>query len=96
MNKQPAIGFGKAKHRILIVDDHPIVRHGLGELIARQADMEVSGEAADVGEALQQVASDPPDAAIVDITLGGSNGIELIERIRARDPEINIFGFFDA
>jgi len=77
-----------SKSKVLIVDDHPIVRHGLGELIARQGDLEVVGEAADVSEALRQIETNRPDVAVIDISLGGENGIELIERIKALYPEV--------
>ena len=80
----------KHKHKILIVDDHPIVRHGLGDLIARQPDLEVCGEATNVVEALQQLETTRPDAAIVDLTLDHSNGIELIEQMKTRYPKIKI------
>ncbi|MHC4178706.1 MAG: response regulator transcription factor [Planctomycetota bacterium] len=79
-----------SKYRVLIVDDHPIVRHGLGELIARQPDLEVSGEAADVSEALRQVETNRPDVAVIDISLDGENGIELIEQIKALYPEVKV------
>ncbi len=76
------------KYKVLIVDDHPIVRHGLGELIARQPDLEVCGEAADSSEALRQVEANRPDVAVVDISLDGDNGIELVERIKALYPDV--------
>lgn len=79
-----------AKYKILIVDDHPIVRHGLGELIARQPDMQVCGQAGDASQALRQVEINRPDLAIVDISLNGDNGIELIERIKALYPEVKV------
>jgi len=79
-----------AKYKVLIVDDHPIVRHGLAELIARQPDLEMCGDAADVPEALRQVEARRPDVAVIDISLEGGNGIELIERIRALYPEVKV------
>jgi len=78
------------KFRVLIVDDHPIVRHGLGELIARQPDLQMCGEAADASEALRQVEAGRPDAAILDISLDGDNGLDLIGQIRALYPEVKI------
>ncbi|MHC4398342.1 MAG: response regulator transcription factor [Planctomycetota bacterium] len=78
------------KYRVLIVDDHPIVRHGLGELIARQPDLEVCGEAADTAEALRQVETHRPDVAIVDISLEGESGIGLIEDLGAMYPEVKV------
>ena len=82
---------GKAgKYKVLIVDDHPIVRHGLGELIARQPDLKMCGEAADAAEALRQVEATRPDVAVVDISLDGDNGIELVEQIKALYPEVKM------
>ena len=78
------------KFKVLVVDDHPIVRHGLGELIARQTDLEVCGEAVDIAGALRIVEVNHPDAAIVDISLGGENGIELIEQLKALYPEVKV------
>ena len=68
--------------RVLIVDDHPIVRHGLSELIDRQPDIEVCGEAEDVSAALGLLETVRADVAIVDISLNGDSGIQLIEHIR--------------
>lgn len=81
---------GLRKYKVLVVDDHPIVRHGLGELIARQTDLEVCGEAIDIAGALRIVEVDRPDAAIVDISLGGENGIELIEQLKALYPDVKV------
>jgi DNA-binding NarL/FixJ family response regulator len=76
--------------RVLIVDDHPAVREGLGIRIARQADLEVCGEASDLAEALERVASIRPDVVVVDISLKSGNGIDLIKRIKAHDPSIRM------
>jgi DNA-binding NarL/FixJ family response regulator len=78
------------KYRVLVVDDHPIVRYGYAQLIGREPDLEVCGEAADVAEALRQAEAQLPDAAIVDITLDGEDGIELIEYIQSRWPAVKI------
>jgi DNA-binding NarL/FixJ family response regulator len=71
--------------RILIVDDHPIVRQGLALLIANEPDLEVCGEAADAAEAIQLLTTARPDLIVVDISLHSGNGIELIKQIKARD-----------
>lgn len=73
--------------RVLIVDDHPIVRVGYAELINHQDDLQVCGEAADAGEALRKVQSTNPDLIVVDITLKGSNGLDLIRQIRMLRPD---------
>lgn len=83
-------GLDKHKARILIVDDHPIVREGLRARISSQSDMEVCGEAADVGEALAFVKDDQPDLVIVDISLGDGNGLDLIQRMKVLHPSIVI------
>jgi DNA-binding NarL/FixJ family response regulator len=70
------------KRRVLIVDDHPLVRRGIAELISREADLEVCGEAADSCEALQQIKSQQPDVVVVDLSLRGGHGIELIEQVK--------------
>jgi DNA-binding NarL/FixJ family response regulator len=89
MTERAATGDRKAA-RILIVDDHPIVREGLGIRIARQADLMICGEAASVAEALAQVEATAPDVAIIDISLGKGDGIDLIRRIRARDARVRM------
>ncbi|XZE35001.1 response regulator transcription factor [Pirellulaceae bacterium SH501] len=72
----------KAKSRILIVDDHPMMRDGLTMRITSQADFIVCGEAATEEEALELVKNLRPDLVLVDISLKSGNGIELVKRIR--------------
>jgi DNA-binding NarL/FixJ family response regulator len=79
--------------KVLIVDDHPSVREGLASRISRQADLVVCGEAADVAEALQFLECTRPDVVVIDISLKTSNGIDLIKRIKARDPSIRMLVF---
>ena len=76
-----------SKKRILIVDDHPMMRDGLRQLIANEADLEVVGEADDVNEALAETEKLKPDIAIVDITLRSGNGLDLIKDLQIRAPE---------
>lgn len=76
--------------RIIIVDDHPIVREGLAMHIATQSDLDVCGEAEDVPGALALVASARPDLAIVDISLKSGNGLDLIRRIKDRQDAVRI------
>ena len=76
--------------KILIVDDHPVVREGLAMQIATQPDLQVCGEAEDVPGALALLASARPDLAIVDILLKRGNGIDLIGRIKERLPSVRI------
>ena len=74
--------------RILIVDDHPLVRTGFAQLIGDCPDLEVCGEAGDMAEALKQIDATSPDLAIIDLSLAGGSGLDLIERIRSRNKDI--------
>lgn len=72
----------KGKHRIFIVDDHPIFRQGLAQLINQESDLCVCGEADDYQGALRAVPELNPDMVIVDITLKDMSGIDLIKEVR--------------
>jgi DNA-binding NarL/FixJ family response regulator len=85
-NPEPA----SAKARVLIVDDHPVVREGLAIHLSAQPDLEVCGEAEDLPGALALVASARPDVAIIDISLKNSNGMDLIRRIKDRHDDVRI------
>ena len=78
----------KAKYRVLLVDDHPILRKGLAELINQEADLTVCGEAEEAPKAFEAVGVLNPDVAVVDISLKGGNGLELIKNIKARYPDL--------
>jgi DNA-binding NarL/FixJ family response regulator len=78
------------KHPVFIVDDHPIVRRGLMDVINETLDLMVCGEAADIPEALRQIEATRPQLVIVDITLGDEDGIELIDYIKSRWPSMKI------
>jgi DNA-binding NarL/FixJ family response regulator len=79
--------FDRRRLRVMLVDDHPIVREGLRRRIEAQPDMDVCCEAESAAEALQQLGSCRFDLAIVDISIVGRSGIELIKDIRARKIE---------
>lgn len=79
-----------AKKRIFIVDDHPLVREWLTNLIHRQPDLSVNGEADSAPEALQAIQSAKPDVVIVDIALKKSSGIDLIKSLADLHPETAI------
>ncbi len=78
----------KPKTKVLLVDDHPILRAGLGRLINQEADMMICGEAEDGPTAFDLVGTLNPDIAVIDISLKGSNGIELVKNLKARYPEL--------
>jgi DNA-binding NarL/FixJ family response regulator len=74
--------------RVLLVDDHPIVRRGLAELIDQEPGFSVCGEAQNAQEALDSVAALQPDLAVVDVSLQGTSGIELIKDVKIRYPDM--------
>jgi len=76
--------------RLLIVDDHAVVRLGLRTLLSDEPDLEVVAEAGSAEEALVKVASEKPDIAIVDIQLPGRSGIEICQEIRQRFPATRV------
>lgn len=80
----------KGKTRVLLVEDHPTMREGLIRVIEREADLTVCGEAETIQRALAMIESAKPDIAVVDISLGGQNGIELIKDIRVRYPRLPV------
>jgi DNA-binding NarL/FixJ family response regulator len=76
--------------RLLLVDDHPILREGFAGLINQEPDLTVCGQADDAANALDKIAASKPDLIIVDIALKGINGIELIKRIKALHGKIPV------
>ena len=80
----------KKAAKILIVDDHPLMRTGLRQLISDEPDFSVCGEADSVREAMQLLADTSPDAAIVDLSLPDGSGLDLIKRIHARNSATRI------
>jgi DNA-binding NarL/FixJ family response regulator len=79
MSSQPNI-------RVLIVDDHPVVRAGLGAIVGYQEDMELVGQAANAAEAIAMFDSNAPDVTLVDLSLPDMSGIELIVILHAKSP----------
>jgi DNA-binding NarL/FixJ family response regulator len=80
----------RPKAKVLVVDDHPVVRQGLALLIRHEHDMEVCGEAETAHEALKAIAATEPDVAIVDLSLKGVSGLELIKDMKVRFPKLPI------
>jgi DNA-binding NarL/FixJ family response regulator len=76
--------------RVLIVDDHPLLRKGVGQLIDQERDLQVVGEAEDAHQAITAVENTKPDVALIDITLNGTSGIELLKNIKARFPKLKM------
>lgn len=78
------------KSKVFVVDDHPIVRQGLALLINRESDLVVCGEAEDAHTAIQAIAITKPDILIVDISLNGPDGLDLLKEVRLRHPDLPV------
>ena len=78
------------KKNVLVVDDHPLLRQGLALLINQQQDMQVCGEAEEAHAAMQAITQRRPDIMILDISLNGPDGLELLKSIRASDPDLPV------
>ena len=79
-----------AKRSVFIVDDHPLVREGLTNLINGQSDLAVCGEAKDSAEAIDGIAKERPDVAIIDISLTNESGLELIKNLVKQFPQVAV------
>src|SRR5271165_500534 len=82
--------MNKPKITVFLVDDHPLVREWLTNLIHQQPDLVVCGESEDAPHALQAISAAKPDVTIVDISLKHGSGIELIKNLKAQHPVIAV------
>lgn len=78
------------KRKVLLVDDHPMMRAGLAQVINQQNDLRVCCEAGDARKAMQRVAASKPDLAVVDISLGDKGGLELIKDFQQLQPDLPV------
>jgi DNA-binding NarL/FixJ family response regulator len=76
--------------RVLLADDHQIVRDGLRRILASQADLEVAGEAADGDEALALVRAHDYDVAVLDLSMPGLSGLDLVKRLKLEKPKLRL------
>jgi DNA-binding NarL/FixJ family response regulator len=76
--------------RIMIADDHAIVRQGLRQILAAQADFQVVAEAANHSEVMQQIRREPCDVLVLDIAMPGKNGIETLKQVRLEKPMLPV------
>ena len=84
------MNFSSMRKRIFLVDDHPLVREWLAQLINQQADLVVCGEAESAPAALSALCAKQPDLAIVDISLKNSSGLELIKNLKKLTPDLPV------
>lgn len=78
------------KASVMLVEDHPVMRHGLSQMIDREDDLQVCGEAASATQAIDLVSQTNPDVVVIDITLEDGDGIELIKDIRTRFEHVKM------
>ncbi len=82
--------MNEARIRILVVDDHPVLRDGVAAILENQTDMMMVGEARDGGEAVERYRALRPDVTLMDLQMPGMNGVDAIIAIRAEDPAARI------
>ncbi len=75
-------------YKLFIVEDHPVIRSAYVRLIQRQPDLEVCGEAGSANQALELIPRTAPDLVLVDISLPGINGIELLNQLKVSHPDL--------
>jgi DNA-binding NarL/FixJ family response regulator len=85
-----SVSNGHQKTRVLLVDDHSLVRAGLAELINGQADLEVCGQASDAATGLRMIREHKPELVIVDLMLRDGSGVELIKQVTGIDPSVKM------
>ena len=78
------------KLKVLLIDDHPLVREWLTSLIDQQPDMAVCGEAEDIQSAIKVLKTASPDIAVVDLSLKDASGLELVKTVKAKWPQVGI------
>ncbi len=90
ISRQDCGVFTARKKTVFVVDDHPIIRQGLALLINREPDLTVCGEAEEMHSAISAIPNLRPDILIVDISLNGPDGLELLKNIRIRLPRLPV------
>ena len=83
----------KAKWQVLVVDDHPIFRHGVSQLLGTMPEVEICGHAENALTALEAVRRLKPELALIDVSMPGINGIELLKLLLSEHPKLNVLIF---
>jgi len=90
ITKPMSVSCAGKKKAVFVVDDHPIVRQGLTLLINQESDLTVCGEAEEMHSALASISAVKPDIVIVDISLNGPDGLELLKNVRINSPRLPV------
>src|SRR5690349_25140106 len=90
METKPQLTSQAKKYRVLLVDDHPIVRQGLALLIDREADLSVCGEAEGAHSAFHAITTLRPDVVLLDISLSGPDGLDVLKEIRTQTANLPV------
>ncbi|REJ91635.1 MAG: DNA-binding response regulator [Planctomycetota bacterium] len=90
MTSRPSVDSKKNATRILVIDDHPVVRKGLKMMIEGEPDLTVCGEASGLSQAMQEYFATEPDVVIADISLENGSGIELVKELIAQDKDLKV------
>jgi DNA-binding NarL/FixJ family response regulator len=90
MATKPQFASATKKYRVLLVDDHPIVRQGLALLIDRETDLSVCGEAEGAHSAFHAITTLRPDVVVLDISLNGPDGLDVLKEIRAKTATLPV------
>ena len=90
MSSKPQMAPLSRKRRILLVDDHPIVRQGLGLLIDRESDLCICGEAEGAHSAFHAITTLRPDLVVLDISLSGPDGLDILKEIRSKSGSLPV------
>src|SRR5215469_3179428 len=90
MKPGASLTTANSRKRILIVDDHPMTRHGLAQLMRHEPDLLVCGEAHSAHQAMSVIPSLRPDIVLADITMPGKSGLEFIKDMRVTHPEVPV------
>jgi DNA-binding NarL/FixJ family response regulator len=90
MKKRPIQRNGVMKRKIFLVDDHPLVRQALAQLISQEPDLIAAGEAGDIDAGLKGIAQTKPDIVVADLSLNSCSGLRLIDEVHLRWPNIRV------
>jgi two-component system nitrate/nitrite response regulator NarL len=88
--RRASVSVAKKKIKVLLVDDHPVVRKGLHSCLANRENLKIVGEASDGAEAIQRVKELTPDIVLMDINMPGMDGLEVTETLKKESPQTRI------